>query len=390
MEIPGSYRDGYEQARKVDAPTADLYLKHTTIGDPDADAVMDELDQHPGRQRHEWIGRGIEEGPDGLKDAPAILRDFFASMEKVPEWFDPEASLAGCQGFHRDSEMFIGSFVGAVLIEGFSTQISKSFSITGRVVDQGVRRLKQNNRHLVEIFMPGGLERQSDGWKLSVRIRMVHAQVRHLLKKSSEWETAEWGMPLSAAHIAFATDAFSALLLKRASQLGVVLPDHERAAFMMNWRYSGHLMGVLPEVLLKDEADALNFHKIGMMCEPPPGLEAQQMANGLINAAPIVAGITEERARKKLVRKIYQISRSLIGNSMADELGYPPSRTFGVIPMLRFTNHLSHTLQRIFPPIARWRRSGQFQKMLELSHFENKGMAYRMPERIHAEEDKEI
>lgn len=388
MEIPGAYRQGYEQARRVDAATAERYLRHVTVGDPQADAVMVELDKHPGAKRHEWIQRGIEGGPDALADAPPIVRDLFAAMEQVPDWYDPEAGLAGCRGFHRDSEVFIGSFVGAVLIEGFSTQISRSFSITGRVIDQGVRRLKQNNRHLVEIFMPGGLDRQSDGWKLSVRIRMVHAQIRHLLRKSPEWETAEWGTPLSAAHIAFATAAFSALLLKRATMLGVTLPNDERAAFMMNWRYSGHLMGVLPEVLFTNEADALHFHSIGLMCEPPPGVESRQMANGLIQAAPIVAGITAENERRKLVKKIYQISRSLIGDELADALDYPKSRTFGVLAMLRWGNQLSHALQRVCPPLARWRSSGQFQKMLELSHFEQKGLAYHMPERVHAEEDK--
>ena len=68
--------------------------------------------------------------------------------------------------------MILGAFVGGVLIEGFMTNISKSFFITGRVRDQGIRRLQQNNRHLVESFIPGGLERDGDGWKLSLRIRL--------------------------------------------------------------------------------------------------------------------------------------------------------------------------------------------------------------------------
>ena len=95
--------------------------------------------------------------------------------------------------FHRNSQLVLGAFVGGVLVEGFSTNIGKSFYITGRLRDQGVRRLKQNNRHMVEIFMPGGLERDGDGWKLSVRIRLVHAQVRHLLNNSSEWEGGGMG-----------------------------------------------------------------------------------------------------------------------------------------------------------------------------------------------------
>ena len=60
--------------------------------------------------------------------------------------------------------------------------ISKSFAITGRVIDNGVRRLKQNVRHLLNIFMPRGVEPSADGWKLSLRNRMVHARVRSLFR----------------------------------------------------------------------------------------------------------------------------------------------------------------------------------------------------------------
>ena len=52
--------------------------------------------------------------------------------------------------FHRNSQLVLAAFVAGVLIEGFTTNIAKSFLITGRVRDQGVRRLGQNNRHMCE------------------------------------------------------------------------------------------------------------------------------------------------------------------------------------------------------------------------------------------------
>ena len=37
--------------------------------------------------------------------------------------------------------------------------------------------------------MPGGLEPGGDGWKLSLRIRLVHAQSRKLIRETSdEWD----------------------------------------------------------------------------------------------------------------------------------------------------------------------------------------------------------
>lgn len=386
-DIPLDYRAGHAKVSPADRELADLYVRHTLVGDPDADAVIALLDSFPGNQRQAWIQAGIEGGPEAIPDAPELVRDFFREIEKIPVWFDPERALLGCQGFHRHSEMMLGAFVGAVLIEGFSTLISKSFSITGRLVDQGVRRLKQNNRHVLEIFMPGGLDRQGDGWKLSVRIRLVHAQVRSLLRRGEEWETAAWGVPISAAHVAYAAAAFSALLLKRAEMLGARLPEAEREAFMMIWRYSGHLMGVLPELLFTSEQDALRLQRVGALCEPPPSIESCQLANGLINAAPIVAGIEDEKSRKKLVRKIYRISRALIGDPLADSLRYPPASTFGILAAHRLSYRASSRLQSVFPFLARWRRFGQFKQLMDVSLYESKGLAYRMPGHLHAEKD---
>lgn len=43
------------------------------------------------------------------------------------------------------------------IVEGFSTLISKSFRIRGRVTNSGVRRLKQNGMQLVEQYLPAGM-----------------------------------------------------------------------------------------------------------------------------------------------------------------------------------------------------------------------------------------
>ncbi len=387
---PSDYAGIERRSRDLDSESVERYRRHTWIGDPAADALIAELAEYPEAVGQGWIQAGIEGGPGAVGDAPETVRDFFTDIERVPDWFEPDGVRSGCRAFHRHSEMFVGAFVGAVLIEGFSTLISRSFSITGRLVDQGVRRLKQNNRHLMEIFIPGGLDRRSDGWKLSVRIRLVHARVRHLLAASDDWDEAAWGVPLSAAHVAFATAAFSGLLLRRVEMLGVRLSAEERESFMMVWRYSGHLMGVAPALECDGEAAALRLHAVGAACEPPPGVESILLANGLINSAPIVAGIEDPAARRKLTAKIYRISRALIGDELADALNYPSGRTTGVLAVLRARNRVDGLLQAMFPRVAGWRRSGQFQQMLEVSHYGNGGLGYRMPERVYAETDRAL
>ena len=118
------------------------------------------------------------ENPDdpALRDAPPAVHLFIEELATSPDWVDPDDFAGGIRAFHRDSSACLAAMLGGVLVEGFSTTIAKSFFITGRLRDQGVRRLRQNNRHMIEILLPGGLEKYGDGWRLSVRIRLVHAE----------------------------------------------------------------------------------------------------------------------------------------------------------------------------------------------------------------------
>ena len=228
MKIPSDYGKGYEKARAIAPEIAAKYIAHTQIGDPLAEAMAADLAELSSEESRRLIQAAMnEEGEEALRDAPSSLRKFFEEAETPPEWLDYSAFAPGVCMFHRNSQVILAAFVAGVLIEGFTTNIAKSFFITGRVRDQGVRRLGQNNRHMVEIFFPGGLYRNGDGWKLSVRIRIVHAQMRHLLNNSGEWDTEAWGIPISGAHLGYAVSAFSARLLKHMKTLGAAYNDEE-------------------------------------------------------------------------------------------------------------------------------------------------------------------
>lgn len=385
MNIPTEYAAGFAEARKHDPQMAETYLRFISEGDPLADAALASLP--PGEEKL-WIQRGIEEGGAALADAPEPMRALFAEIERVPDWYDPKATRAGSHAFHANMELLLGAFVGAVLVEGFATMISKSFAITGRVTDTGVSRMHQNNRHLVEIFMMGGLDRQAEGWKLSVRIRMIHARVRQMLNTSDEWDKAAWGVPLSSSHIAFAASAFSGQLLMRGKQLGLKMTQEEVDSFMHTWRYSGHLMGVPLEMQAVTAEDAQRIVRIGRMCEPPPHMEAILVANGLINSAALVAGITDPDKRRKLAQYVYRVSRALLGDEMADQLNFPKLSTFGVLPFFRLRARTDRLMRKWIPGQEGRRRAGQYSHMLGMSYDDKGPISYRLPAKLHAESDR--
>ena len=88
LQIPAAYRTGYREALAVDLDTAYNYVAHTHVGDPVMDAVVEDLAAIPQRQVHEFIQAGMENDPEGLKDAPPSLRSFF--MDAPPP--DPEVA----------------------------------------------------------------------------------------------------------------------------------------------------------------------------------------------------------------------------------------------------------------------------------------------------------
>ena len=384
MRMPSAYTKGYESARALDPERAQNYVAHTLIGDPAADELLEEL--APLGQKE--LGRLIEIGMDGderaLREAPAVLRAFFESCAAPPDWLDLPGHTPGIRMFHRNSALMLGAMVAGTLVEGFATNIAKSFFITGKIRDQGIRRLKQNNRHMFEIFLPGGLERDGDGWKLSVRIRLVHAMVRRLLDASEDWDQEAWGTPVSAAHTGFAITAFSARSLKHLKSLGAQFTDEERASFMQVWRYSGHLMGIPETILFRDEADALETFRIGLACEPDAELESISLANALVNSSPLIAGVTEPAERRKLAHYVYRVSRALIGPQVADRLMFPRYPTSGVLWWFRMQNRYDDLMNRLFP--SRARKNNQLSAMLDVSMVDETGITYRLPDHVYAEE----
>ena len=387
MKIPTDYASGYEKARAIAPDIADKYIEHTLIGDPLAEAMTEDLAELSPRESMRLIEAAMnEEGEEALRDAPASLRAFFKDAETPPEWLNYADFAPGVRMFHRNSQVILAAFVAGVLIEGFTTNIAKSFFISGRVRDQGVRRLGQNNRHMMEIFLPGGMYRDGDGWKLSVRIRIVHARMRYLLDNSEEWDTEAWGAPISAAHLGYAISAFSARLLKHMKTLGAGYNDDEYASFMAVWRYSGHLMGIPETILFRDADEALKLWKIALTCEPDAPIESVVMAHSLVNSAPLIAGRTDPEARRSLARYVYRVSRGLIGKEFAEALMYPQLSCFGVVQWFRMQQRYGHILSKLSPNRHENSNFSRFTGLLETSLFDEEGIRYTLPDHVYAEE----
>ena len=168
-----------------------------------------------------------------------------------------------------------------------------------------------------------------------------------LLGNSEEWDREAWGLPISSAHLGYAITSFSARLLDHMKRLGAKYSDEERESFISIWRYAGHVMGIPSSILFRDEEDARHLRQIGSMCEPPPSPESIAMANALINSAPLVIGVTDPSERRKLAGYVFKVSRALIGNTLADQLKYPPDPSIEALFIFRMKERFKGLLDKL-------------------------------------------
>ena len=384
IRVPSAYEPGYRKARLADPSAADNYVRHTLIGDPRLDPVMEEIADLSPPQLHRFLHAGIEDQKDKLRQAPKVLRDFFAEIEQVPDWFDYSACNAGIRAFYNNANFVLVAFVAGVLIEGFSSLIATSFNITSRTVTgPGDRRLRQNNRQLMEIFVPGGLERYGDGWKLSVRVRFVHARIRSLLAKADPWDAEAWGKPLSAAHLGYAICVFSIRLVEQAVSVGAKFSEEEVASFLALWRYTGHLMGIPDSVLYVDEAHARKIIRTTLLCEPPPGRHSIEMAQAFVNNVPKVAGIDDPKEAKAVRGLVFRLSRALIGNDLADALQFPKSNRIGTLYYFRMKQVVTRMIKG-----EKSSHLADFLQLLDVSQYDLEGMSYEMPDHYHTSKQR--
>lgn len=361
------------------------YVRHATRSDPLADAAVASLAGYGDAAIHRLLDAGMEQDEARLAAAPDALKEFFERTSAPPPWLDRTAMNAGCAAFQADPDLFILGLLAGGLVRGFSTLISLSFFTTGRLIDHAVRRLKHNIRQLVEVTFPGGLERQADGWKYTVRIRFVHAQVRRLIRESGEWDESVYGVPLSSAHLALASSVFSAMLLDDVARLGARLTPEGRAGYMHIWRYTAVLLGVPDTILFRDEADALEICRIGGACEPEPGESAIVMANSLLNVAPVVIGLSEPGERAALANYGLRVSRALIGHDLADRLRFPRQHTAGMLFAMRLQRRLGGLFDRLTGRTYITRAS-RFAELVEHATLEDTGISYRLPLKLYSDE----
>lgn len=294
------------------------------------------------------FNQAIERGIDTVDGAPEAFRAFFAEVDRVPPWVDWPTLDRGGELLMRAGPLG-GMVLGArSLVQGYlSPGGNKPLVFSGRLKEQAPRRLDETARYVQAVCRPGGLRRFADGFKITLKVRIMHAQVQRLVVRSGQWDAARWGAPVNLHDITGTSLLFSACVIDGLRQLGLTTSADETESYFQLWRYASILMGSAPELTPASEFEARQLGELLAATQGPPDDDSRALVHALLDS-PIARAKTPAAARQARVQRELAcgLVRGFYGDALADTLAVPRTRWRYAVPAIRRLTGLTEQVRR--------------------------------------------
>jgi hypothetical protein len=323
-----------EEARARFGDRVDRLGAFLTRVDPLADAVVADIESMKGGFRlFEEISRvGIARAPQ----APDSFRAFFESVERPPLWVDWNVVDGGGEVLLRAG--VLGGLVLGLksLVLGYTSPAgNKPLVFSGRLQEQASRRVNETAKFVQATITPGAMRPHREGWRITLKVRLMHAHVRGMILKTGRWDDA-WGLPINQHDMLGTSLLFSIAVLQGLRTLGIRIPPETADAYMQLWRWSGWLIGMDPELLVSTEAEGERLVDLISATQAEPDEDSRKLTRALLDAPLLMAKDKRDLARaRRLVRFSVAVCRELIGDLRADALQLPETTWRYSLPVVR-------------------------------------------------------
>ena len=301
-----------------------------TVGDDVGDEASAALTPLPLPEREAQLSRLLAD-PGSALTTP--LRPLSQSLYPTPPWVDFTRCDRGGATLMR-AGIFGGLVLGLrSLVLGYcSPGGNKPLVFSGRLKENAPRRLAETGRFFQAVCLPGGMRPGGEGFGASVRVRLVHSQVRRLLVPSPRWDSGVWGTPVNQVDMAGTILLFSLAVVDGLRLLGLRLTSEEMEDVLHLWRWVGHVMGVDSELLCGSEAEARSLWALVSETAGAPDEDSVALTHALLNS---MTHPPADRGPGLPPSVVFTLSRFLIGDARADALKYPRSVLRHATPALR-------------------------------------------------------
>jgi hypothetical protein len=302
------------------------------VGDPPADALIAAFAGLPGGVG--WTA--LEAALDGRRPdvARAELAALLEPLRSPPPWVDLSVVDAGAVAFWRAgfAAQFFALAYGALAYGYQNAGLVRPLAATGRLDRMAARRVGETARWGLDVTTPGAMHPGGDGWRSTIRVRLVHALVRSRLQRADWWDHAAWGNPISATGaVATGIAGFFVMPTRALADLGFRYSEAEDAALFAMWRWVSFVMGAPHDLLPATAAEAREWTAIAVEHGEGPNEDSPRMMHALLHHGLRVPG----PLRDPTARFTGGFARRWLGHEMANALGVPRVTSAPLIPFLR-------------------------------------------------------
>ena len=312
------------------------------LGDPQADALVERFVELPGGEGWKLFERALEDGIDAVGDAPCELRALLEHASRSPAWLDLDLVDAGATSFWRVGLPALApSLIYGSLAFGYQYgDLSRPLAATGRLERMAPRRLGETARWVLAVTTPGAMAPGGEGWRSSLRVRLVHALLRRHLLESEEWDVDAWGVPISAsAMMATAIGGFAIVPQRALTDVGAGATAADCEARTALWRWVGYVMGVPPALLPANWREAERLIETLSVFDHGPNDDGPALMHALtrygLPLEELLPAWGVGAARLALTPMIEALVRRWLGEAASDALGVGRTPIVHLVPLAR-------------------------------------------------------
>jgi hypothetical protein len=282
---------------------------------------------------YSWMESCIKGEDHNKHQIPEDFQSFFHDLEQVPAWVQPDLLEIGAQFSQRTGISAANILRNYSLMGGYeSAAINKPLVFTGALKKGAAKRMMETYDFWVNVTGTAAMAVGAVGFRSAVRVRFIHAQVRHHVQKMDGWDNNKWGVPLNQGDMVATHLGFTLVYLEGLRKIGFQPSEEEISGHFHLWKYIGYIMGIPAEYLPDEEAAAIDGLYKWTMAQPAADEDTRALATALVDE-PLHAHYPSKLWAKKLQLEAHlAFNEFLLGKDSCQRIGLRKSKIPLLIP----------------------------------------------------------
>lgn len=227
----------------------------------------------------QWQSNAIVSGWSAPEGTPphmaAALEAYLAAGSELPQWADRDKIAQAEKQFFDMSMLSCSLLFCASLPECYVVpDLAGVLHVAGQLEAHCDYRVRSTAAMIFPVMMHGGLTTpEGAGIAQILKVRLIHATIRHLILRGNPtdtvsdgstaiaaldapcrnvydtlynngWDVAANGLPCNQEELAYTLLTFHYIFLRGLRQLGLGLPQQDEEAYLHAWNVVGHVLGI--------------------------------------------------------------------------------------------------------------------------------------------------